>query len=119
MTGYRVADYVLSDEATLTQLIGSLAVDVVKIAIVTQASIGAAALGAATGFVLGPIAAVVAIGIIGTATLDVLDKRLHITDHFIAWLDEITGGKGNLDKKVKDAISNYGELLLTAPIPLG
>jgi len=42
LSAYRVTDYFLTDQATLSQLIGTLATDVVKVGIATAASIGAA-----------------------------------------------------------------------------
>lgn len=42
LSSYRLIDYFLTDQATLSQLIGSLATDVVKVGIATGASIAAA-----------------------------------------------------------------------------
>lgn len=52
LSAYRIADYVLTDEATLSQLIGSLATDVVKVGIATGASIAAASALAGFGVTL-------------------------------------------------------------------
>src|SRR5690606_29209178 len=62
---YRVSDYFLTDEATLNQLIGSLATDVVKVGVTTGASIAVASAVVGMGFTIaiGPIAAVVLVGI--------------------------------------------------------
>lgn len=42
LSAYRVVDYFLTDQATLSQLVGTLATDIVKVGIATAASIGAA-----------------------------------------------------------------------------
>ncbi|WNJ96282.1 hypothetical protein RND59_04065 [Vibrio ruber] len=90
MSAYRIADYVLTDEATLTQLIGSLATDVVKIGIVTGASIGLAYAAGAASLAIGPLAAVVLVGILGNIALEAIDNHYHITDRVIAVLDEMS-----------------------------
>ncbi|GAB3112590.1 hypothetical protein G8770_19205 [Aestuariicella hydrocarbonica] len=93
LTGYRVADYVLTDEATLSQFIGSLATDVVKIGITTGASIAAAALMGGFSIAVGPIFAVVAVGVGVSWLLGSIDQHLGITDRVIDGLDEM-GRKG-------------------------
>ena len=52
VSAYRVIDYFLTDSATLNQLIGTLATDVVKVGLATGASIAAATFVASTGFVI-------------------------------------------------------------------
>lgn len=94
---YRVADYFLTDEASLSQLIGSLASDVVKVGIATGASIAAASAFVATGFTIaiGPIAAVVIVGVLTSLALGELDQRFGITEKIIEGLDEIGEHVGN------------------------
>jgi len=102
LSAYRVVDYFLTDQATLSQLIGSLATDVVKIGIATGASIVAASAIVAMGFTIaiGPIAAVVVIGVVTSMVLSAMDERYGITDRVIIGLDDI--GKG-IEDKVKQA----------------
>lgn len=50
LSAYRAVDYFLMDQATLSQLIGSLATDVVKVGIAAGASIAAASATVALGF---------------------------------------------------------------------
>jgi hypothetical protein len=65
LSTYRVADYFLTDQATLSQLVGSLATDVVKVGIATGASIIAAtAIAGLTTVAIGPILAVVVVGLV-------------------------------------------------------
>ncbi|HEX9803042.1 MAG TPA: hypothetical protein VGB35_07290 [Gammaproteobacteria bacterium] len=90
LSAYRVADYFLTDQATLSQLIGSLATDVVKIGIATGASIAAATVvSAAFTVAIGPIVAVVIVGVATSMLLTALDDRYGITDKLIAGLDEV------------------------------
>lgn len=108
LTTYRVADYFLTDEATLSQLIGSLATDVVKVGIATGASIAVVSGMAAFGITLalGPILAVVAVGILSTYTLNALDEYYGITDYIIAGLDEMSDNVDYYVERKKPDIQN-------------
>lgn len=125
ISAYRVIDFFLNDSTTLNQLIGTLATDVVKVGIVTGASIAAAtgvaavgtafSTGAATGAVagmlvaIGPLAAVIVVGIAVSFTLSYLDDKYHLTDKVIAALDEISekGIQGIIEEK-KQILVNKG-----------
>lgn len=96
LTAYRVVDYVLTDEATLSQLIGTLATDVIKVGITTAASIGAAVVvGGITTLAIGPIVAVVAVGVGVAMLLEYADNSLGITDRVIAGIDELSQSTEN------------------------
>jgi len=113
LTTYRVTDYFLTDQATLSQLIGSLATDVVKVGIATGASIAAASAVVALGFTvaIGPIAAVVLIGIGTSMALSALDEHYGITNRVIAGLDDISADIGDRIEGVKQNVyRNAGEL---------
>lgn len=106
VTAFRVVDYFLRDDATLSQLFGALATDIVKIGIVTGASVAAAtgvsmfgaamtsgvATGALAGMVVavGPLVAVIAVGLLVSVAMAKLDEHYGITDKVIAALDEIS-----------------------------
>jgi len=90
LSGYRIVDYVLTDEATLTQLVGTLATDFVKVGIATGASIAAVTFVAGvTTIAIGPIVAVIIVGVVGSYVLDSIDKHYGITDRVISGLDEV------------------------------
>ena len=88
LSAYRVANYFLTDQATLSQLIGTLATDVVKVGIATAASIGAAVVMGGFTLAVGPILAVVAVGFGVSMLLEYADNSLGITNRVIAGLDE-------------------------------
>jgi hypothetical protein len=104
LSTYRIADYFLTDKATLSQLIGSLATDIVKIGIATGASIAAAYGVVAMGFTIaiGPIAAVVLVGVLTSMALSSLDEHYGITDRVIAGLDDIREGLDNRIERTKE-----------------
>ena len=90
LTAYRVIDYFLTDQSTLSKLVGTLATDVVKVGIATAASIGAATLAAGmTTIAIGPIVAVILVGVGVSILLEWTDNKLGITNHIIAGLDEV------------------------------
>lgn len=112
LSAYRVADYFLTDQATLSQLIGILATDVVKVGIATGASILiATAVGAAT-FAVGPIIAVVFVGVGMSMLLEYADNRLGITNRVIAGLDEMGNNAENyIAQKKRQAINSTGKAI--------
>lgn len=95
LSAYRVVDYFLTDQATLNQLIGTLATDVVKVGIATAASIGAAVVMGGFTLAVGPILAVVAVGFGVSMLLEYTDNSLGITNRVIAGLDELGENVGN------------------------
>ena len=105
ITAYRVADYVLTDKVTLTQLIGTLATDVVKVGVVAGASIGMAALAGGMSIAIGPLAAVVIVGFGLTYALDKLDVKYKITDKVINGLEELEAKAANLIASKKQALN--------------
>ena len=108
LSTYRVADYFLTDTATLSQLIGYLATDIVKVGIATGASIGAASVlvGAGVTLAIGPIVAVVIVGVVTSMALSVIDEKFGITDRIVAGLDEIGENTQSYAERVKDNLHN-------------
>ena len=106
MSAYRVVDYFLTDQATLNRLIGSLATDVVKIGIATGASIAVAwAVGGFT-VAIGPILAVVFVGIVSSYALGIIDTRYGITDRVIQSLDELDENANSYIARSRQNIRN-------------
>lgn len=109
MTAYRVVDYFLTDEATLSRLIGSLATDVVKIGIAAGASIAAVSAATALGITIaiGPIAVVVIVGLLANIALNNLDGHFGVTERLIAGLDEL-GARATINIKQAAASTATG-----------
>jgi len=118
VSAFRVIDYFLTDSATLNQLIGTLATDVVKIGLATSASIVAASatatLAASTGILIafGPLAVAIVVGVGAAMLLEAVDDKYKITDKIIMALDEIQekGIKVIIDEK-KQGLINKSEAL--------
>jgi hypothetical protein len=103
---YRVADFFLRDEATLTQLIGNLAVDVVKVAITAGVAWGAIAGAATLGIAVGPIVAVVLVGVLLTPTLNHLDKQYGISEKVVQGLEELSGRSNRYAQQIRQNVQN-------------
>lgn len=89
MTAYRVLDHFMRDEATLAELFGGLASDIVKIGIAGLGGwLAALAIGFVTPFAAGPLLAVVVVTVgIGIA-LDVIDNKYGLTQSLIERLSQ-------------------------------
>lgn len=113
LSAYRVADYFLTDQATLSQLVGTLATDVVKVGIATGASIVAAtAIAGLTTIAIGPILAVIVVGVGVSMLLEYADKSLGITNRVIAGLDELGESAENyLAEQKKKALDVAGQAI--------
>lgn len=93
VTAYRVVDYLLTDTYTLTQLVGRLATDVVKVGAVVGVSLAVEAGLAMVPWVASvaalPLAVVILAGFGTAMTLDYLDKQYGLTDRLIKELDSM------------------------------
>ena len=113
VSAFRIADYILTDQMTLNQLVGTLATDIVKIGIATGASIIAAA-GAAAVFTvaIGPTIAAIGVGLLVSYGLAKLDNHYEITTKVIAALDELERRKNvKLKQLQQDAAGLAGGLV--------
>ncbi|SBS25101.1 hypothetical protein MSP8887_00114 [Marinomonas spartinae] len=111
LTGYRVIDYFLTDNATLTQLVGRLAVDIVKIGIATGASIAAAMAITGTAFAayaIVPIVFVIIVGVFTSALLDSADSDLRISDQVVETLDHAVK---SIQKNTNNVTNNINFLI--------
>lgn len=128
MSGFRVADYVLRDNATLSQLIGGLSMDVAKIATSTAVSIGAASLVGVSTFALVPLAVVILVGFTVSTVLEILDDKYKVTEKVVAAIEEmennlqrniehqkdkLTDTTGDIVDSVIDATIEYGKSTLS------
>ncbi|WNO08045.1 hypothetical protein [Teredinibacter sp. KSP-S5-2] len=117
LTTFRVADYFLTDQATLTQLIGTLATDVVKVGISVGASIALASYvtgTTVTTLAIGPLVAVIGMGLLVSLALDGVDSQFGITKKVIAGLDELENSikqnvnhtKAGVQRTVSEAVNS-------------
>ncbi len=101
LTTFRVVDYLLTDQATLNQLIGTLATDVVKVGISVGASIAAATIVGGFAIAIGPLVAAVFFGVLVSAGLEYIDQKYGLTDQVIKGLDELEKNTNTLIEQQK------------------
>lgn len=104
VTAYRVLDYFLTDNMTLTQLVGTLATDIVKIGITTGVSISAAMYITGlsfTTFAIVPLVAVIIVGALTSWVLDSFDNDLNITDQVIQSIDKLVKSTQKTSNKLR------------------
>lgn len=116
LSAFRIVDFLLTDDMTLTHLIGTLATDIVKVGIATGASIVAATAAAAVFTVaIGPIVAAIAVGVLASYGLAKLDEHYEITEKVIAMLDEMVDGiEAVIERKKQQALQVAGEIVDSA-----
>lgn len=111
LSAYRIAEYVLTDEVTLSYTIGYLATDVVKVGIATGASIAAAAAATAFSIAIGPLAAAIIVGIGVSYLLGKIDQKYGLSDKVVQALDEMGEDIDNYMKRKKDEAIRTGAQL--------
>lgn len=109
LSAYRVVDYFLTDQTTLSQLVGTLATDIVKVGIASATAIGAAVVMGGFTLAIGPIVAVVVVGVGMSMLLEYADNSLGITNRVIAGLDELSEhAESYIAEQKKQALSTAG-----------
>lgn len=91
--------------------IGSLATDVVKVGIASVVSWGAGAFAAAiTSFVLGPIIAVVVVGLGTAIALNILDEKFEVTDKICKYIESSQQEFIEKAKEIESGIWDLGAM---------
>ncbi|WP_252037373.1 MULTISPECIES: hypothetical protein [Vibrio] len=122
--GFRILDYALNDEVFLTDLIGYLATDLVKIGLssAVAAVVGTAAL-SITSLVAAHLAVVVVAGLITSAVLNELDAHYGITPKVIDFLErsqqEAVEKGRELQKDISESILDLTEMFLENALETG
>jgi len=97
LTAYRVLDYLLTDQATLGELVGALASDVCKVAI----SVGASRLAVMilttavpSMIAVGPLAIVIVAGVGSGILLGLIDEHFRLSERLIQACEQLELGLG-------------------------
>lgn len=83
---YRTVDFLMNDETSLAEFIGSLATDMVKIGI-GSAIVWGVGLVLVTPWIAANLAIVVVVGAVASITLNALDDKFGITDKVVAYIE--------------------------------
>ncbi|WP_020197897.1 hypothetical protein [Vibrio owensii] len=122
--GFRILDYALNDEVFLTDLIGSLAVDIVKIGISSAVSaIAGSLMLTSVALVSAQLAVVVVAGLVTSIVLNELDKHYGVTERVIELLERaeqeaVEKGK-ELQKSVKDSLLDLTAMFIADALETG
>lgn len=122
--GFRILDYILNDEVYLTTLIGSLATDIVKIAISAAVSgmFGAASI-AFVSFVAFNLAVVVGAGLATSYALNEIDEYYGITPKVIELLEkaqqEAVEKAIQLKEDAHDSVVDLAAMLVSGALETG
>lgn len=125
LTGAHILEYILTDDMMLSELLGAIASDVIKVGISTAIAVGAVSL--ATGglvissFAVGPLIIALAIGIGVGVILDEIDTHYGLTRQLKASFAEyerqiriIHHQASNLKNTIDDKIIDLGRSLASA-----
>ncbi len=101
LTGFRIVDHVLTDQSTLSRLIGTIATDVVKVGFAVGASLVGAAVGAFSALAIGPLAVAIIVGVITTIVLDKIDNHYGLTEKVIKGIEELSDSPRQIEQVIK------------------
>lgn len=116
---YRTIDYIMNDNTSLAEFIGSLATDVVKIGIVSTISWGAGALLTITPFVIGPLVAVVLVGLGVSIALNVLDDHFKVTNKLVELIENAQQEFVDKAREIEDGFWDLGAMYLDGMLQTG
>lgn len=99
---YRTVDFLMNDETSLAEFIGSLATDMVKIGI-GSAIVWGVGLVLVTPWIVANLAIVVVVGAVASITLNALDDKFGFTDKIVAYIESAQQEFANKAReKIKD-----------------
>lgn len=116
---YRTIDFIMNDGTSLAEFIGSLATDVVKIGIASTISWGAGALLTMTPFVIGPLVAVVLVGLGASIALNVLDDHFKVTDKLVELIENAQQDFIDKAREIEDGFWDLGAMYLDGMLRTG
>ncbi|MEE4410273.1 MULTISPECIES: PAAR domain-containing protein [unclassified Serratia (in: enterobacteria)] len=116
---YRTIDFIMNDDTSLAEFIGSLATDVVKIGIASAVSWGAGALLTMTPFVIGPIVAVVLVGLGASIALNVLDDHFKVTNKLVELIENAQQEFVDKAREIEDGFWDLGAMYLDGMLRTG
>ena len=116
---YRTIDFIMNDDTSLAEFIGSLATDVVKIGIASAVSWGAGALLTMTPFVIGPLVAVVLVGLGASIALNILDDHFKVTDKLVELIESAQQEFVDKAREIENGFWDLGAMYLDGMLRTG
>lgn len=115
---YRVLDFILNDDTSLAEFIGSLATDAVKIGIGSAIAWGAGAV-LVTPFVAANLAIVVVVGLVASIGLNYLDNKYHLTDKVVQYIERAQQEMIEQARKIEDGFWDLGKMFIDGLLETG
>ena len=106
---YRTIDYIMNDETSFAEFIGSLATDAVKIGI-ASAVVWGVGLVLVTPWIVANLAVVVVVGGVAAITLNVLDEKFGATDKVVAYIESAQQEFANKAREVEQGLLDLGAM---------
>nr|WP_217653791.1 hypothetical protein [Moritella viscosa]SHO17370.1 Putative uncharacterized protein [Moritella viscosa] len=116
---YRVVDFILNDETSLAEFIGSLATDIVKIGIASGISWVAGTAASGISFVVFPLVIVVVAGIGAAWGLNYLDSKYKITDQVVVYIESAQQEVMEKAQEIEDGFWDIGEMFAQGMLEAG
>lgn len=105
---YRTIDYIMNDETSFAEFIGSLATDAVKIGIASAVVWGGLVL--VTPWIVANLAIVVVVGGVAAITLNVLDEKFGATDKVVAYIESAQQEFANKAREAEQGLLDLGAM---------
>ena len=115
---YRIVDYILTDEQRLSEFIGSMATDVVKIGIASAITWGIGSV-IVTSFVVVNFGIVIVAGLATAVILNYLDDRYGITNQVIEYLEKSQQEVVDKARDIEDGFWDLGSMILDGMLEAG
>lgn len=106
---YRTIDYIMNDETSFAEFIGSLATDAVKIGI-ASAVVWGVGLVLVTPWIVANLAIVVVVGGVAAITLNVLDEKFGATDKVVAYIESAQQEFANKAREAEQGLLDLGAM---------
>lgn len=106
---YRTIDYIMNDETSFAEFIGSLATDAVKIGI-ASAVVWGVGLVLVTPWIVANLAVVVVVGGVAAITLNVLDEKFGATDKVVAYIESAQQEFANKAREAEQGLLDVGAM---------
>jgi uncharacterized membrane protein len=85
-----ILECILKDQTTMTQIIGHVYSDLIKVGISSLiAAIAGIAVGSVVTFAAAPIIVAIAVGVVAGLALEAIDKHYGLTDKLVAAMEEV------------------------------
>jgi hypothetical protein len=106
---YRTIDYLMNDETSLAEYIGSLATDTVKVGISSAVVWGIGTV-LVTPWIIANLAIVVVVGAVAAITLNALDEEFNITDKVVSYIEAAQQEFANKARETENSLLDLGSM---------